>query len=65
MSSDLLNAKQLAEKLGNSVGTLNYWRYMGQGPKFIKIGRNVRYRVSDVEAWLTEQTRQQTETACA
>lgn len=60
MSGDLLTPTQLAEKLGNPVGTLAYWRYMGQGPKFVKIGRNVRYRTSDVDAWLTAQTRSQT-----
>lgn len=65
MSNDLLNAAQLAEKLGNKVGTLAYWRYMGQGPKFIKVGRSVRYRLADVDAWLNEQTRSQTGEVCS
>lgn len=60
MSSDLLNPVQLAEKICITVGTLAHWRYTGQGPKFIKVGRNVRYRVSDIDAWLNAQTRSQT-----
>ncbi|PQZ91680.1 excisionase [Arthrobacter sp. MYb227] len=60
MSEDLLNATQLAEKIGSTVGTLAYWRYVGQGPKFIKLGRLVRYRLADVDTWLNDQTRSQT-----
>jgi predicted DNA-binding transcriptional regulator AlpA len=53
-------AHPVAERLGTTVGTLAYWRYMGKGPKFIKLGRSVRYRESDVNAWLDAQTREQT-----
>lgn len=60
MSENLINAKQLAEKIGSTVGTLAYWRYMGKGPKFIKLGHSVRYRLADIDAWLTEQTCSQT-----
>ncbi|WP_454194328.1 helix-turn-helix transcriptional regulator [Nocardia sp. Marseille-Q1738] len=36
-------------------------RYLGKGPKFIKVtGHQVRYRWSDVEAWLEANTRQST-----
>ncbi|XKH55503.1 helix-turn-helix domain-containing protein [Citricoccus nitrophenolicus] len=49
-----------AEYLGSTVNTLAYWRYVGQGPAFIKIGRNVSYRGSDVKAWLQAQTRTRT-----
>jgi len=31
--------------------TLRNWRVRGEGPKFLKIGRLVRYRLSDVLAW--------------
>ncbi len=36
------------------VGTLTQWRYRGLGPKFLKVGRHVRYRREDVLAWLEE-----------
>ena len=44
-------------KLDVSRKTLQSWRYAGQGPRFIKIGRLVRYRVGDVDAYLRAQTR--------
>jgi excisionase family DNA binding protein len=36
--------------------TLEQWRSQGRGPKYIKVGRHVRYRWADVNAWLDEQT---------
>jgi predicted DNA-binding transcriptional regulator AlpA len=35
--------------------TLYQWRVRGLGPKGIKIGRHLRYRQSDVDAWLDAQ----------
>lgn len=59
--NDLLKPSDLGEKLGKSTAALANWRYLGLGPRFIKLGpKAVRYRISDVEAWLDEQTRQQT-----
>jgi excisionase family DNA binding protein len=45
---------------GVPVGTLANWRYQGRGPRFVKVGRHVRYRRSDVEAWLERNARQST-----
>jgi predicted DNA-binding transcriptional regulator AlpA len=51
----LLTEKELAEKLGVSVGTIRHWRYSLQGPPVRKVVRSVRYSVAEVEAWLDEQ----------
>ncbi|WP_331271251.1 helix-turn-helix transcriptional regulator [Arthrobacter sp. 135MFCol5.1] len=51
---------ELGKRLGKSSAALANWRYLGLGPKFVKVGRAVRYRASDVESWLQDQTRQQT-----
>jgi len=32
--------------------TLQNWRVLGKGPRFRKFGSGVRYKVSDVEAWV-------------
>jgi predicted DNA-binding transcriptional regulator AlpA len=40
-----------------SVLTLRRWRSQGKGPRFLKLGGAVRYRLSDVEAWLLAQYR--------
>jgi len=37
-------------------GTLRQWRYRGCGPVYIKVNGKVRYRRSDVEAWLDANT---------
>lgn len=60
-ADQLLTPAELAERLHASPATLAGWRYKGTGPKFIKAGRMVLYRVADVDAWLTEKTRQSTE----
>lgn len=56
----LIKAEQVAQLVGTSVGQLAQWRFHGDGPPFIKLGRSVRYRWSDVEAWLDDNTRTQT-----
>lgn len=53
----LIDEAALATRLGVSRSTLQSWRYSGRGPRFIKLGRMVRYRVADVEAYLHANTR--------
>lgn len=61
MEDMLRKPDELADHLGTSLGNLAQMRYRGIGPKFIKIGgKAVRYRQSDIDAWLAAQTRQQT-----
>lgn len=42
----------LAERLGTTERSLSEWRIKGRGPKFIRVGRGVRYRLDAVDAWL-------------
>lgn len=53
----LIDEGALATHLGVSRSTLQSWRYSGRGPRFIKLGRMVRYRVADVDAYLAANTR--------
>jgi len=32
--------------------TLSKWRLRHRGPKFLKLGGKVRYRVTDIQAWM-------------
>lgn len=50
----------MAQRLNVSVKTLQRWRWIGYGPPFIKIGRAVRYRDSDVEAFVQASRRTST-----
>jgi excisionase family DNA binding protein len=52
-----LTTDQAAELLTVSASTLEVWRYRRTGPRFVKIGRSVRYRQSDVEAFIEERVR--------
>ena len=53
----LLNTEKAAAWLGLSPRTLECYRIRGEGPRFKKIGRWVRYVESDLAAWLVECTR--------
>lgn len=55
-----LTQNQLAERLSVSPRTLERWRWLGQGPRFLKLGGRVAYRIVDVEAFEVEQIRQST-----
>lgn len=55
--SDLLNTIEAAEFLGTSPGTLEVWRCTKRyAIPFLKVGRLVRYRRSDLEQWLQSRT---------
>jgi excisionase family DNA binding protein len=45
------NDIEAAEVLGLSVETLRRWRLERKGPKYYKLGRNVRYLYSDLAAY--------------
>jgi predicted DNA-binding transcriptional regulator AlpA len=44
--------REVAEMLGVPEHTLDIWRSQGKGPDYHKVGRYVRYRWADVNAWL-------------
>lgn len=49
----LMTRKELAVFLGVQPQTIARWKWAGtDSPPSIKIGRSVRYRQSEVEAWL-------------
>lgn len=54
----LLTAKDLADYLGRPVATLYAWRYRGLGPPAIRMGRELRYRESEVIAWMDRLSRE-------
>ena len=46
-----LTSADLATRWAMAEATLRNWRVIGKGPRFIRVGRNVRYRLSDIIAW--------------
>lgn len=54
----LLDPEPVAQQLGIAVGTLGVWRSTGRhGLPFVKVGSRVKYRQSDVSAWLASRVR--------
>jgi excisionase family DNA binding protein len=51
----LMTLAEMCELMGISESTAYYWRQIGKGPKGARIGKALRYRRSDVTAWLDEQ----------
>lgn len=61
MTEYLVTTKEAAKRLGGiKPKTLEMWRVSGKGPRFIKVGRLVRYTVNDLDAYLSAHTRQST-----
>lgn len=54
----LLTPEQVASQLGISKATLNVWRCTGRyNLPFVKSGSRVRYKASDVDAFISRRTR--------
>lgn len=58
---ELLTTEQLADELAMTVPALAQWRYRGMGPRFIKEGRWIRYRRSDVDEWIESRLHDRTD----
>jgi excisionase family DNA binding protein len=56
---ELLDARQAAEVLNVSEGTLAIWRSTRRyALPYVKVGRKVRYRRVDLIAWLEKRVQQ-------
>jgi hypothetical protein len=60
VSTRHLNQRELAERWNISARSLERWRWIGEGPRFLKLGRRVVYRLEDIERYEAEQLRDST-----
>jgi predicted DNA-binding transcriptional regulator AlpA len=51
-SRQYLSPKEVHDLTGISIPQLEVWRREGNGPKFFRIGRLIKYRRDHVEAFL-------------
>jgi excisionase family DNA binding protein len=59
--SELLDTATAAQYLGLQRNTLEVWRSAGRyNLPFVRVGRSIRYRRGDLDAWLTARTATQT-----
>lgn len=54
INNDLLDVEGAAAYLGVKKKTLDVWRCLGKGPKYVKFGR-VFYRKADIDAWISSR----------
>lgn len=60
LNDPLLLTPEVARTARLTTRTMEALRVSGGGPPFLRIGRAVRYRRSDVEAWLAARVRRST-----
>ncbi|WP_369913880.1 helix-turn-helix transcriptional regulator [Xanthomonas sp. NCPPB 3005] len=49
---DRMKVPDAAKHLGVSVSTLDKMRHEGRGPRYLKIGGRIFYRVADLDAYI-------------
>jgi predicted DNA-binding transcriptional regulator AlpA len=52
----LLTTRAASALLCLDQRTLERFRVAGTGPRFVKMGKSIRYRPSDLDAWLATRT---------
>ena len=53
---NLLSESEVSKILGVKPRTLQQWRLLGKGPKYIRLSeRMIRYSESDIRNWLDRQ----------
>ena len=60
MATEFLTTKAAADYLGLSANTLHRWRWSGDGPRFRKFGRSVRYARTDLDTYAENAARDNT-----
>jgi excisionase family DNA binding protein len=50
--SRLLSVEELSALLQVPIQTIYHWRYRGDGPRPMRIGRHLRFDPADVARWL-------------
>jgi predicted DNA-binding transcriptional regulator AlpA len=61
LDEPLVPPEEVAAVLHIEIPTLTAWRNRGQGPRYVRVGKLIFYRPSDIQQWLntrvTEPTR--------
>lgn len=58
-----LNTPDAAEYLGVKRGTMEVWRSLGKGPRYIKLGTRVVYEISDLDSFAASRVVETCDTA--
>ena len=55
MQNELLTEADVARQLRVDPRTLSRWRSLGTGPRYVRVGRAVRYVAQDLQTWLDDR----------
>ena len=55
MNALTIDTEEAARHLSLAPNTLEKMRVTGGGPRYVKLGRAVRYRISDLETYLADR----------
>ncbi|SDX98126.1 transcriptional regulator, AlpA family [Geodermatophilus africanus] len=58
MNDKMLTVNDVAEYLGVPKATLYAWSTRGLGPRRYRVGKHLRHRRTDVDAWLETQAQE-------
>jgi excisionase family DNA binding protein len=53
---EIMTTQELSVYINVPVTTIYGWRYKGDGPRAMRVGRHLRFRRRDVESWLDRQS---------
>lgn len=54
---ELMTTAEVAALFRVKDATVRYWRHMGYGPRWAKVGKRVLYNRTDVDKWWEVQRR--------
>ena len=54
--TQLMTTEQVAAYLAVPVNTLYQWRHRGVAPPAARVGKHLRWKQSDVDRWVEQQT---------
>ena len=60
MSDRFFTPETLSKELEITMSTLAKWRLYGGGPRYAKMGKNIRYEKCDVDEWVENNKRRTT-----
>jgi predicted site-specific integrase-resolvase len=60
MEKVFINQIELSRRWSISPRTLERWRWLGEGPAFVKLGGRVVYRMKEIEDYEQSQSRTST-----
>lgn len=55
--ADLFLPSEAGVYLRTPCATLQWWRHIGRGPKYLKIGRRIFYRKTDLDTFIGTSVR--------